>query len=122
MKESVFSVLENYLCGVIGKDEAEEEIEQLDELPSKIYPIFRTINCYETRKEEDFLANLRQCIVYARNAIRVNQDIYDLCRKNEKEYGFFIDSERRSINAVPILMNEMPDLRFSYMFMIKRKN
>lgn len=114
-------ILENYLCGKVTSEMANNLLLNSTEPISKVNPIIRAISCFNKGYFYDGLGHLRQSIVYYHRAIHINGLWFERCKKYEKDFGFYIDEETNTVDVVPWAMDRVDGLKFEYEFALRRR-
>ena len=96
------------------------ELERLELIKSKSFPIERLFETYVLSKKYDFLSHLRQISIYFRSPIKLPEDAFFWASTDKKKFGFNIDIQSNSVSAKPYAMETVEDFKYEYVWAKKR--
>ena len=112
-------LLQNTITDNIDIDYAIGEIEKaLDEsdCKSQILPIYRAIQAYREKKTLDMFGHLRQCMMYFKSPLNINEKLYKQMLEYKNLFGFVFSNNNNTVNIEPIILPEDKKLASSYKF------
>lgn len=112
-------VLGDLLTGQYDCDEARHELGQVEAHPSFLSPAFRLVDSLQDGNQQDFLGNLRQCLLYCGCDLPISGALQELVERGSARFGLILEDYR--VDALPCMMQGLEGMESLYQFTQNRK-
>lgn len=89
---------------------------------SEILPIYRALQAYRENKTLDMFGHLRQCMMYFKCSLKINEDLYKQMLEYKNLFGFIFSNNNETVNINPEIVPDDKKLASSFEFKKMRKN